>query len=169
LTLPHFGGSIDDRPKAIDQPLQRANPDEEEMSMAVKTAVKNERAPDLGSVFNWGVSVTDFDELLLLAGRGDVDAAGSIRNPDDPVAQTVAILAEQKGLIEDNGYSVSDVIRIEFTMAKEVDRSQQQAIFAKFAEFFADVDVRPAAGTLRVVDRLAYPGMLVEFEFWLAR
>ncbi|MCP4385163.1 MAG: hypothetical protein GY798_27760 [Hyphomicrobiales bacterium] len=61
------------------------------------------------------------------------------------------------------------MIRIEFTMAKDVDRTQQKAIFALFADFFESVDVKPAAGTLRVVERLAYPGMLVEYEFWLAK
>jgi enamine deaminase RidA (YjgF/YER057c/UK114 family) len=81
----------------------------------------------------------------------------------------VSILAEQKEFIERSGYTVSDVIRIEFTMAKEVDRAQQQAIFAQFADLFEDVEVKPAAGTLRVVDRLAYPGMLVEYELWLAK
>lgn len=137
--------------------------------MATKTAVNNEIAPDLRSVFNWGVKITDFDELFLLAGRGDVASDGTIRNPQEPVAQTASILAEQKDFIERNGYTVNDVIRIEFTMSKDVDRAQQRAIFAQFADLFQEVEVKPAAGTLRVVDRLAYPGMLVEFEFWLAK
>lgn len=137
--------------------------------MANKSAVSNDHAPDLGAVFNWGVRIRDFDELLLLAGRGDVAPDGSIRNPGDPAAQTETILAEQKALIEGSGYTLDDIVRIEFTMAKEVDREQQKAIFARFAAFFADVAVKPAAGTLRVVERLAYPGMLVEFEFWLAK
>ncbi len=137
--------------------------------MATKTAANNENAPDLGFVFNWGVKITDYDELFLLAGRGDVAPDGTIRNPGDPVAQTATILAEQKDFIERSGYGLNDVIRIEFTMAKEVDRDQQKAIFGQFAGLFREVEVKPAAGTLRVVDRLAYPGMLVEFEFWLAK
>lgn len=87
----------------------------------------------------------------------------------DPVAQTASILAELKDFIERNGYTLNDVIRIEFTMAKEVDRAQQSEIFGRFARFFEDVEVKPAAGTLRVVERLAYPGMLVEYEMWLAK
>jgi 2-iminobutanoate/2-iminopropanoate deaminase len=137
--------------------------------MATKTAVNNETAPDLRFVFNWGVKITDFDELFLLAGRGDVASDGTIRNPGDPVAQTASILAEQKDFIERSGYTLNDVIRIEFTMSKDVNRAQQKAIFAQFADLFEDIDVKPAAGTLRVVDRLAYPGMLVEYEFWLAK
>lgn len=137
--------------------------------MATKTAVNNEKAPDLRAVFNWGVKITDFSELFVLAGRGDVGPGGEIRNPGDPVAQTASVLAELKAFVESNGYTLNDVIRIEFTMAKEVDRVQQKAIFGHFADFFAEVDVKPAAGTLRVVERLAFPGMLVEFEIWLAR
>ena len=137
--------------------------------MATKTALGNDRAPDISRIFNWGVKLTDFTEIFLLAGRGDVGTAGEIRNPGDPVAQTEAILSELKDFVGDSGYSVNDVIRIEFTMAKEVSREQQKHIFDRFAEFFADVEVKPAAGTLRVVDRLAFPGMLVEYEMWLAR
>lgn len=137
--------------------------------MAIKTAINNESAPDLRSVFNWGVKVSEFKELFLLAGRGDVGPDGQIRNPGDPVAQTVSILGELKDYVERNGFALKDVIRIEFTLSKEVDHSQQEAIFAQFASLFEEVDVRPAAGTLRVVDRLAFPGMLVEYEIWLAR
>lgn len=137
--------------------------------MATKIAVNNESAPDIRSIFNWGVRISDFDELFLLAGRGDVGADGQIRNPGDPVAQTVSILAELKDFVENNGYMLNDVIRIEFTMSKDVDRAQQKAIFDQFADFFADVDVKPAAGTLRIIDRLAFPGMLVEYEMWLAK
>ncbi|MEQ9688758.1 MAG: hypothetical protein RLO48_03410 [Bauldia litoralis] len=137
--------------------------------MASKTAVNNEKAPDIRRIFNWGVRLTDFEEIFLLAGRGDVGPDGAVRNPGDPVAQTASILTEQKGFIEASGYTLNDVIRIEFTISKEVSRDQQEAIFDRFAGFFADVDVKPAAGTLRVVERLAFPGMLVEYEMWLAR
>lgn len=48
--------------------------------MATKTAVNNESAPDLRHVFNWGVKLTEFEELFVLAGRGDVAADGQTRN-----------------------------------------------------------------------------------------
>jgi 2-iminobutanoate/2-iminopropanoate deaminase len=50
-------------------------------------------------VFNWGVKLTDFEELFVLAGRGDVGADGQIHNPGDPVAQTASILAELEDFI----------------------------------------------------------------------
>jgi hypothetical protein len=70
--------------------------------MATKTAFNNESAPDLRSVFNWGIKITDFNELFVLAGRGDVGADGQIRNPGDPVAQTASIPAELKDYVERN-------------------------------------------------------------------
>lgn len=74
-----------------------------------------------------------------------------------------------QNFLESSGYTKDDIIRIEFTMTKDVAPEKYDAIFGLFAEFFADVEVKPAAGTLRVVEALAIPGMLVEYEFWAAR
>ena len=38
--------------------------------MATKTAVNNENAPNFTSMFNWGLKLTNFSELFLLAGHG---------------------------------------------------------------------------------------------------
>ena len=54
-------------------------------------------------------------------------------------------------------------------MTKDVPQDAYGDIFGLFSEYFADVDVKPAAGTLRVVEALAIPAMLVEYEFWLAK
>lgn len=137
--------------------------------MAIKTAVNNENAPDFSSMFNWGLKISDISELFLLAGHGDHGPDGQIRNPGDPVAQTSGVLREVQDLIEKSGYSKNDIIRIEFTMTKDVEPEKYGEIFGLFAEFFADVEVKPAAGTLRVIEALAIPGMLVEYEFWLAK
>ena len=137
--------------------------------MATKTAVNNENAPDFRSMFNWGLKISHFSELFLLAGHGAVGADYQTRHPNDPVAQTKYILADVKSFLEQSGYSLDDIIRIEFTLTKDVDRAKYEEIFNLFAEFFADVAVKPAAGTLRVVDALAMPGMLVEYEFWAAK
>ncbi len=137
--------------------------------MATKVAVHNDNAPDLRFMFNWGLKVSDFSELFLLAGLGDHGPDGEIRHPGDPVAQTSAILAELGQYVAANGYSLNDVIRIEFTLSKDVDRALHEDIFGQFAAFFAGVEVKPAAGTLRIVDGLALPGMLVEYEIWLAK
>ena len=42
-------------------------------------------------------------------------------------------------------------------------------ILGLFAGYFGPVDIKPTAGTLRVVDALAIPGMQVEYEIWCAK
>ena len=54
-------------------------------------------------------------------------------------------------------------------MTKAVPQEAYGEIFGAFGAFFADVAVKPAAGTLRVIEALAIPGMLVEYEFWAAK
>ena len=137
--------------------------------MATKTAVHNDNAPDYRSMFNWGLKISDFSELFLLAGHGAIGTDYEVRHPNDPVAQTKYILADVTAFLERSGYSLDDIIRIEFTITKDVKPEQYGELFGLFAEFFAEVAVKPAAGTLRVVDALALPGMLVEYEFWAAK
>jgi 2-iminobutanoate/2-iminopropanoate deaminase len=137
--------------------------------MATKTPIHNKNAPDFRSMFNWGLKISNFSEIFLLAGHGAVGADMQIQHPDDAVGQTRYILNDVKSFLEESGYSIEDIIRIEFTMTKAVKPEEYEAIFGLFAEFFANLAVKPAAGTLRVVVALAIPGMLVEYEFWAAK
>lgn len=137
--------------------------------MATKTAVPNPAAPDYGAIFNWGLKITDYKELFLLAGHGAHDATGAIQHPEDAVAQTKYILDHLPAYLESAGYTKNDIIRQEFTMTKAVPPEAYDEIFGLFAGFFGDVDVKPAAGTLRVIEALAIPNMLVEYEFWCAK
>lgn len=137
--------------------------------MAKKTPFPHPSAPDYSPIFNWGVKLTDFSELFLIAGIGAHDAEGAIQHEGDAVAQTKFILDGMPGYLESAGYTKQDIVRIEFTMTKDVPPESYDAIFGLFAEFFADVEVKPAAGTLRVIEALAIPGMLVEYEFWCAK
>jgi len=137
--------------------------------MATKTAVHNENAPDYRSMFNWGLKLTDFNEIFLLAGHGALALDNQAIHPGNAVAQTKFILEDVQSFLESSGYTKHDIIRIEFTMTKDVKPEEYPQIFGLFGEFFADVEVKPAAGTLRVVHALAIPGMLVEYEFWAAK
>lgn len=137
--------------------------------MATKTAFPHPSAPDYGAIFNWGVRITDFSELFLMAGIGAHDSAGVIQHEGDAVGQTRFILDGLPGYLAGAGYSKQDIVRLEFTMTKAVPPEAYDAIFGLFAEFLADVTVKPAAGTLRVIEALAIPGMLVEYEFWCAK
>lgn len=137
--------------------------------MAVKEAVTHPSMPDYSAVFNWGVKLGDFDELFLLAGFGAHDAQGIAQHEGDPVAQTRYILDLAERFLDSAGYTKNEIIRVEFTMVKGVLPDAFDGIFGAFAEWFGPLEVKPAAGTLRVVDALAIPGMLVEYEFWCAR
>lgn len=134
-----------------------------------KTAVPNPNAPDFSSIFNWGLKIKNFKELFLIAGHGAHDSTGTIMFPDDAVAQTTYILDNFDTYLEDNGYKRKDIIRIEFTMTNDVSDTDFEEILGLFAEYFAPVNIKPAAGTLRVVDGLAIPGMQVEYEIWCAK
>ncbi len=137
--------------------------------MATKTAVHNDNAPDYRTMFNWGLKITNFSELFLLAGHGAIGIDHQVLFPGDAVAQTKHVLADVKSFLERSGYSLDDIFRIEFTMTKDVQPAEYQEIFKLFGEFFGQIEVKPAAGTLRVVEALALPGMVVEYEFWAAR
>jgi len=137
--------------------------------MATKTPVPHPSAPDYGAIFNWGIRLTDFSELFLMAGIGAHDATGAIQHEGDAIGQTKFILDGLPGYLASAGYSKQDIVRLEFTMTKAVPPDAYGAIFGLFAEFFGEVAVKPAAGTLRVIEALALPGMLVEYEFWCAK
>ena len=137
--------------------------------MATKTAFAHPNGPDFSSIFNWGVKLTDFSELFLISGIGAHDASGALQHDGDAVAQTAYILDSMQGYLQSAGYTKNDIVRVEFTMTKAVPPDKYDEIFGQFAGFFADVDVKPAAGTLRVIESLFLPGMLVEYEFWCAK
>lgn len=134
-----------------------------------KVAVPNPNAPDFSAVFNWGLKLKNIKELFLIAGHGAHDSTGEIMFPDDAVAQTAYILDNFDVYLEDNGYKRKDIIRIEFTMTNDVSDADFGQILGLFAEYFAPVNIKPAAGTLRFVDALAIPGMQVEYEIWCAK
>jgi 2-iminobutanoate/2-iminopropanoate deaminase len=134
-----------------------------------KQAVPNPAAPDFGSIFNWGLKIRNFKELFLIAGHAAQNPDFSIAHPGDPVAQTQFILDVLDNYLAENGYGRDDIIRIEFTLTKDVTEDQFNQILGQFVAFFDPVDVKPAAGTLRFVDALAFPGMMVEYEIWCAR
>ncbi len=107
---------------------------------------------------------------MLLTGQIDADPDSAVRHPGDPVGQTRGIFESLVGMLEAEGWSLDDVIRVEITFTKDVDlATQRDEIYKVWADVFRDVAIKPAAGTLRIVDALARPGFFVEFEFMAAR
>lgn len=137
--------------------------------MVTKQAVENTKYPDRPRFFSWGLKIRDWEELFLISGYGDLGPNNRVRHLDDPVAQTRQILADVQELIADAGYTVDDLVRLELTFTRDVEHERYDEIFRLCTDFFSHAAVTPATGTLRVVDALAYPGMLVEYEFLLAK
>lgn len=137
--------------------------------MVAKLAVPNRNAPDMSSFFNWGLKLRGIEELFIVTGRPAWAADGSVMYPDDGLAQTRYILDDVDRYLTENGYSKTDLIRIEYTFTRVVDPATYQAIFELFAEYLRGVPVKPAASTLRIVEALGLPGLCVEYEFWCAK
>ena len=87
--------------------------------MAKKEAVYSKVAPDSSHHFNWGLIVSDFSELFVLTGRVDGDAEDNCLHPGDPVGQTRGIFEQAEALLEQKGWSLSDVIRIDICVTKD--------------------------------------------------
>ena len=138
--------------------------------MAKKKEARSKIAPDSSHHFSWGLKISNFSELFVLTGRVDGDAVNNCLHPGDPVGQTRGIFEQAKTLLEQEGWSLSDVIRIDICVTKNAEYEKNEAgIMDVWEEFFRDITPRPAAGTLKIVDGLFRPEFLVELEFLAAR
>ena len=137
--------------------------------MAKKIAVNNEKAPNLNNIFNWGLKLSDFSELFFISGHGALRPDFQIEHPGDPAGQARFILSQLKAYLEENDYRLDDVVQIKLTITRDVSEAQFHALTDVYAEFMNGIAIKPSGGTMRVVDRLAFPGMMVEFEFIAAK
>ncbi|NOZ41451.1 MAG: RidA family protein [Planctomycetes bacterium] len=136
--------------------------------MVDKTPYYNDELPTLR--FPWALKVSDFSELLLVSGHADVKLDNSTVNfPGDLIGQTKFILNQIAKNVEAAGFTLDNAIRTEITLSKEVTDEQLPELFRVLTEYVGDVDVKPAAGTLRLVVRLILRDCLVEIELLLAR
>ncbi|MEO1087428.1 MAG: hypothetical protein AAFY88_24585 [Acidobacteriota bacterium] len=134
-----------------------------------KTPLLNPRLPDFTSIFNWGLKLKNMKSLYLFAGIAAQRPDLTIVDPMDYVGQTDFILAELDLFLLENNLDRDDIVRIEFTLVEGYTPDEFGAILERFAGYFEDVSVKPAAGTLRVVSALAFPGLVVEYEVWCAK
>ena len=137
--------------------------------MAKKVAVPSSHLRDM-KMFSWGLKVSDYKELFFLTGQVDSGPDGVCRHPNDPVGQTKVIFDSLLGMLNQEGWSVHDVIRWDVTVTKDVDMTvHRDTLYKMWADVFKDVDPKPSAGTLRIVHALARPDFLVEYEILVAR
>ncbi|CAA0104769.1 Uncharacterised protein [BD1-7 clade bacterium] len=137
--------------------------------MATTAAFHNDHLPDMRNTFSWGLKLNDFSELFFVTGHADCGPDFVTRCPGDPVGQTRVILAQMKAFLESAGYSIHDIVRTDWTFVNDVTSEQFSEIASTWATFLDDVEVKPATGTLRYVQRLGMPDMMVEYEMILAR
>ena len=123
------------------------------------------------AIFSQGLIVSDYNQLFFLTGQVDQDAEGNIRHPGDPVGQARGVLGSLTGMLEQEGWSLHDVIRVDLTVTKDVMPLTEvsEAVRQVWADTFKDVNPKPAAGTTRIIHALGGLGALVEFEFLAAR
>ena len=120
-------------------------------------------------VFSWALELSAVERLLLVTGTTAVGADMVINFPGDAPAQARWILESFGRLLASAGYAFDDVVRLETTVVDGVSDADIAAISRISAEYVGSLPVKPAAGTLRVVSRLARPEMLVELEIIAAR
>jgi enamine deaminase RidA (YjgF/YER057c/UK114 family) len=134
-----------------------------------KIAVPNETGPDLNQIFNSGLKNSSFKELFIISGHGAVTPDFQVKHAENPAAQTRDIFLDMQKYMSDNGYSFNDLIQIQMTITKDVNDEQFEEVIEIYKEFMKGIAVLPTGGTMRVVERLAFPGMMVEFEFMAAK
>lgn len=137
--------------------------------MANKQAFHNRKLPDFSNAFNWGLKLSDFKEIFFVTGHADCNPDFITKHPEDPVAQTRLILNQMQNFLEEAGFTLNDIVRTDWTFTNDVDSDQFAQIAALWEAYLSDVKVKPATGTLRYVQRLGMPDMMVEYEMILAR
>jgi len=105
-----------------------------------------------------------------VSGHADVKPDNRSANfPGDLIGQTKFVLAQIMKSVEAAGFTIDDAIRTEITVSKEVTDEDLPALFDVLAQFVGPAAVKPAAGTMRFVERLISRECLVEIELMLAR
>jgi enamine deaminase RidA (YjgF/YER057c/UK114 family) len=133
----------------------------------IKERVVNPDKRDTGA--SHVLKLSGVSEWLLFSGLAPVDAEGNIVSPGDVLGQLRWIYASFGKVLAREGYSFSDVVKIETTVTEDVPQEQIDRMFGVVGEVFGNVPIRPIGGTFRVVKALARPGMLVEVEMLAAR
>lgn len=99
-----------------------------------------------------------FGNLLFISGMVGVDAQGRVAGRGDVVAQARATFSNMERILEAEGASFADVLKVTVYLRNVEDRARINPVRA---EFFGDA--RPAS-TLVEVSKLVAPELLIEVE-----
>ncbi len=131
----------------------------------IKQGVNN---PDKGSGPH-ALRLKNVSEWMIFAGHAALGKHGEILYPGDALSQLRWIYASLKKTLEQEGYSLADVVQLKMTCTAEVPVSERVQFLRVVREVFKDVEVPPMGATMSVVHGLAYPGMLCEVDITAAR
>ncbi|MYE83874.1 MAG: RidA family protein [Gammaproteobacteria bacterium] len=116
------------------------------------------RVPDVCEPISHYTDAVRFGNVLFLSGMVGVDAKGRVIGKGDVVAQARATFANMQRILEAEGASFADVLKVTVYLRNVEDRARINPVRA---EFFGDA--RPAS-TLVEVSKLVAPELLIEVE-----
>jgi len=119
---------------------------------------KEVRLPDLCEPISHYTDAVRFGNLLFISGMVGVDAQGRVIGRGDVVAQARATFSNIERVLEAEGASFADVLKVTVYLRNVEDRARINPVRA---EFFGDA--RPAS-TLVEVSKLVAPELLIEVE-----
>ena len=108
----------------------------------------------------WGVDVVGPRRILHTSGQVPTDADGGVLHPGDLRGQTAAALDNLETVLTDAGYTLADVVRIDY-YTPLVD--EMMANWDVVSERLLPAGCR-AGGALLGVTRLASPDLLIEVQ-----
>lgn len=115
---------------------------------------------------NFAKCVVAGDIVFCSGMSGRLVETGEVRN-DDPYTQTMDALDKIKGVLEEAGSSLENIVKMTVYMKdiiKDVDRIWDGAMMDYFREKAPSLGENMPAGTAVGVTSLAYPRMLVEID-----
>ena len=136
-----------------------------------------------------GLIISAPKEWYFLTAQVDLDNSDPplIRHPGDPAGQTLGTLESLKDMLDREGWSLNDVIRVQLDVTAEatlehfyegddIEWLETRGKVAGLAvveqvlgDFFKDVVPKPVWGAVKIISSFAHPDALVEIDFWAAR
>jgi 2-iminobutanoate/2-iminopropanoate deaminase len=99
----------------------------------------------------------EFDGVLYLSGRADVDPATLRVRSDDFASQALSVLSDVFAVLEEGGSNPAEVLRVECWLANASD-------FGAWNQAFAEAFPPPRPVRTTLVSGFTVPGMLIEVQ-----
>lgn len=115
--------------------------------------------------WSWGIDTRGSERILYCSGQVATDAAGRVLHPGDMAAQLREVLDHLAQVLEQAGYTLSDLVRIDY-YATDVDAVMQHWAIVADRLLAAGCG---AGGVLLGVTRLAHPDLMIEVQAIAAR